>query len=197
MSLLVPFGAPPRLRAAGPPRRPRTATISALTAPVPGAPLPGAVPGRLLALPRGGTGNRPGSADPEAAAAPTAASARLLIVEDDWFIALEIEAVAQAAGHDVIGLVATADEAVELALARRPDLVLMDIRLAGPRDGIEAAIELRERADIPSLFVSAHQDPAIRAKAAPARPAGWLSKPFTEPQLNDAVTRALTRPGTG
>lgn len=150
-----------------------------------------------MALPPGGGDGRTGPAGRDPAAGPRTTGGRLLIVEDDWFIALEIEAVALAAGYEIVGMAASADEAVELALAGGPDLVLMDIRLAGPRDGIDAALELRERADIPSLFVSAHNDPGVQAKAAPARPAGWLSKPFTEPQLAEAIARAMLAPDSG
>ncbi len=112
---------------------------------------------------------------------------RILVVEDDWFIGMEIETVLRQAGYEVLDLVPTAEEAVEVALRLQPDLVLMDIRLAGPRDGIEAAIEIRQRADIASLFVSAHQDERARRRAERARPAGWVGKPFSHAQLLSAI----------
>lgn len=129
--------------------------------------------------------------------AALAGPASLLIVEDDWFIGAEIEAAAQAAGYRIVDIVATAERAVAAALEHLPDLALMDIRLAGARDGVDAALEIRRRADIPSLFVSAHQDPEVRLRAEAARPAGWLSKPFTDAQLLGAIRQALatSRPG--
>jgi two-component system, response regulator PdtaR len=118
---------------------------------------------------------------------------RILIVEDEWFIAVESEAILRAAGFHVVGIAVSADEAVALAAAERPDLVLMDIRLKGERDGIDAAREMRERFDIPSLFATAHSDPAMRQKAEAAAPAGWISKPFSDQQLVRAVLAALAR----
>lgn len=103
---------------------------------------------------------------------------RVLIVEDEMFVAMDIEAAVLRAGHKVVGFAGTAERAVELADEMRPDLVLMDIRLLGDRDGVDAAIEIRERFDIPSLIVSAYSDAETRARAAPARPLGFIPKPF-------------------
>jgi two-component system, response regulator PdtaR len=117
--------------------------------------------------------------------------ARLLVVEDDVFIGMEIEDILRTAGHDVLAIAVSADEAVAAALDARPDLILMDIRLLGPRDGIDAALEIRQRADIPAIFVSAHQDAAVRSRAEAARPLGWVPKPFSPPQLLAALEAAL------
>lgn len=117
--------------------------------------------------------------------------ARLLVVEDDWFVGMDIEAALLDGGYDVVGLARSAEEAVSAATGLRPDLVLMDIRLVGPRDGIEAAWEIRQRANIPCLFISAHTDAPTRARAANTRPAGWLMKPFLTHHLLLAVERAL------
>lgn len=116
---------------------------------------------------------------------------RLLVVEDDWFIGQDIEATASDAGYRVVGIVRSAEAAVAAAATHVPDLVLMDIRLAGTRDGIDAAIEIRRRLDIPSLFVSAHRNAGVQARAAAARPAGWLPKPFSGSQLLRAIEHAL------
>jgi two-component system, response regulator PdtaR len=117
---------------------------------------------------------------------------RVLVVEDEFLIALTLEDALASDGYVVIGVAATYEEAVELAGAERPDLAIMDIRLASERDGIEAAIELRRRFDVPSLFASANLDPHSQARAAEARPAGWLSKPYTPEKLLAAVERAVS-----
>ena len=148
-------------------------------------------PGRIWRL---------GSADGQSPPPPLATASRgasralpaaILIVEDDWFIASDIQDLVTAAGYRVLEIATTADEAVAAAVAGRPDLVLMDIRLVGPKDGIDAALAIRERVDIPCLMVSAHQHAELRARAAPARPRGWLMKPFSDRQLLAAIDSAL------
>lgn len=117
---------------------------------------------------------------------------RLLIVEDDYFVALTIEDTLVAAGYSVIGPVSTAEEAVEIGLRERPHLVLMDITLAGEGDGIQAAVDLID-AGIRSLFVTAHSDPHTRQRGEAAEPAGWLDKPFQPNRLLSAVSAALEK----
>ena len=119
---------------------------------------------------------------------------RVLIVEDDFFIALEAEHALSFAGFTVVGTVATAEEAARMAEAERPDIVLMDIRLVGLRDGIDAAAEILSRFGIPSLFATAHSDPATRARGdSAAAPLGWLIKPYQRNELATAVTAAIAK----
>jgi DNA-binding NarL/FixJ family response regulator len=116
-------------------------------------------------------------------------SFRVLIVEDEVLVALEASDILASAGHDVIGSAVTAEEAVRKARELKPDLILMDIRLLGKRDGIEAATEIWQRLGLRSLFVSAYSDRETTARAAEANPIGFLAKPFTEDSLLDAVRR--------
>ncbi|MEK0084044.1 response regulator [Benzoatithermus flavus] len=116
---------------------------------------------------------------------------RLLIVDDDWLIRLQIEHFLTAAGFEIVGAAADAATAVALAGRERPDLVLMDIRLSGPVDGIAAAQEIADRFGIRSLFVSAHTDPGTLARTRRAQPLGWVPKPFTEAELLQGVKAAL------
>ena len=113
---------------------------------------------------------------------------RVAIIEDDVFIRLDLATHLRAAGHTVVGTADNATSAVLLADRERPDLVLMDIRLVGDGDGIQAATEIWQRFAIRSLFVSANLDPASRAKAAAANPVGFLEKPFTPKGLLAAVS---------
>jgi DNA-binding NarL/FixJ family response regulator len=117
--------------------------------------------------------------------------AKVLIVEDDHLVAIEAEATLCEAGFEVTGIAATADEAIALAKSTVPDVVLMDIRLAGQRDGIEAAQQLVTETGLRSIFASAHNDSATRARGAVARPVGWLSKPYQPHALVDAVNEAI------
>lgn len=104
---------------------------------------------------------------------------RLLVVEDDYFAAIELEAGLLEAGFAVVGIANTADQAVRLAAAERPLLVLMDIRLAGLRDGIDAALEIFAAHGIRCVFTTAHHDAGTRTRAQRAAPLGWLPKPYT------------------
>jgi two-component system, response regulator PdtaR len=136
-------------------------------------------------------GSRPSPLAARSPKAAPASPAAILIVEDDWFIAMDIQDLVVAAGYRVTDIATTADEAVAAALADRPDLVLMDIRLLGPKDGIDAALVIRDRVDSPCLLVSAHQDAQLEARAAAAKPRGWLMKPFSNQQLLAAIEAAL------
>ncbi len=117
--------------------------------------------------------------------------ARILVVEDEWLIATEIEYALETAGYEIVGLAMSADEAVRLAEQHRPDLIIMDIRLHGSRDGVDAALEIWQRLRLRSMFASAHIDPQMRERASPANPAGWLGKPFSSGQLLQALELAL------
>ena len=112
---------------------------------------------------------------------------RVGVVEDDVFIRLDLLTHLRTAGHTVVGTADSAADAVRLADQQRPDLMLMDVRLLGEGDGIEAATEIWQRFAIRSLFISANLDPSARAKAAAANPLGFLEKPFTPTGLLAAV----------
>jgi DNA-binding NarL/FixJ family response regulator len=131
----------------------------------------------------------PPSADP--AARRTPGTAKVLVVEDEWFISMEIETTLEDAGYTVVGVAVNADEAVRMAEMYRPDLVLMDIRLQGGSDGIAAAAEIGRRFGPRCLFVSAHSDPDTKERGQVANPLGWLPKPFSAHQLVLAVEAAL------
>ena len=115
----------------------------------------------------------------------------ILIVEDDFLIALDIEAGLSAAGFSLAGPATSADEAISIALALKPALVLMDIRLLGKRDGIDAALELYRDLGIRCIFTTAHGDRDVRLRAEPARPLGWVQKPYSIPTLIEAIRNAF------
>src|SRR6266849_5702111 len=117
--------------------------------------------------------------------------ARILVVEDDFLVAAEIETALSDAGFDVAGVAASADDAVELAQSQRPALVVMDVRLAGERDGIHAAVEIFRTLGIRCIFATAHYDQHSLERAGPAMPLGWLQKPYSMVSLVNAVRRAL------
>jgi DNA-binding NarL/FixJ family response regulator len=129
--------------------------------------------------------------DATGAAKQTETPARILVVEDDFLVATDVEAALLDAGFDVVGVAETAEHAIELAAAENPALILMDIRLAGRRDGIDTAIQIYREHGIRCLFASAHSDGLARNRAEPAKPLGWLQKPYTMDRLVAAVKQAL------
>jgi CheY-like chemotaxis protein len=130
---------------------------------------------------------------PSAGAAAKLAGRRILIVEDNHFVAHQLERVLTDAGCEIADVVITADDAVRAALERRPELVLMDIYLPGKRDGIDAAIEIFERCGVRGIFVSAPADSATERRAETARPLAWLPKPFTDKKLLATVESAIVK----
>lgn len=119
------------------------------------------------------------------------AARRILIVEDNYFVAHQCQSALLDAGYDVVDIVETAEQAVEMAVNRRPELVLMDIYLPGKRDGIDAAVEIFRQCGIRSIFATALADPAVKDRAQAARPLAWLAKPFNDRKLVATVQSAL------
>ncbi len=117
---------------------------------------------------------------------------RILVVEDDFLIAMQTETALIDAGFDVVGTAASAEEAISLAREERPSLVVMDIRLAGERDGIDAAGQLFRELNIRCIFATAHDDAKTRERAKPFAPLGWLPKPYTAKSLVILVAEAVS-----
>ena len=133
----------------------------------------------------------PFRAPPDRQDRPAAQGRRVLIVEDEYFIALELDRWLEEAGHEIVGIAGSAHKAVAEALAHHPDLVIMDIRLAGDGDGIEAAVEIFDKIGVRCLFASAHADARTRNRAAGAEPLGWLAKPYSKADFLAAFEAAL------
>jgi DNA-binding NarL/FixJ family response regulator len=112
-------------------------------------------------------------------------------VEDDYLVAMQMESALTEAGFDVTGLAGSADEAIALVVAERPILVVMDVRLRGERDGIDAALELFTKYGIRCVFATAYHTPEARARAEAAEPLAWVRKPYTMPALVEVVRTAF------
>ena len=118
-------------------------------------------------------------------------AARILIVEDEFAVAMELEDHLGALGYTVVDHVMTGAEAIERAAETDPDLVLMDVRLDGPMDGVEAARTIRESQSVPVVFVTAYSDDETLQRATDTAPHGYVVKPFEERELYAAVEVAL------
>ncbi len=121
----------------------------------------------------------------------TADRKRIFIVEDQRLIAADLDNTLLKLGYLVAGSVASGAEAVEQTLALRPDLVLMDIRLQGDMDGIEASEAIRQRFDVPVVFLTAYADEETLVRAKLAAPYGYVVKPFNQRELRAAIEIAL------
>jgi DNA-binding NarL/FixJ family response regulator len=130
-------------------------------------------------------------ADQRSPKVPDDKPGRILIVEDDYFVATDLEHALTDAGFVVVGIAVTAQEAVDLSAATQPELAIMDIRLAGARDGIDAAADLLSRFGIRSVFASAHGDDATRSRAEKVRPLGWLTKPYSTQAAVETICKIL------
>ena len=114
----------------------------------------------------------------------------VLIVEDEAIIAMDLEDEVAAAGHRVVGVASTAREAVEVAIRRRPAVVLMDLHLADESSGETAARLLFETSGARCVFISANLDGATRARLAGYRPFAMLAKPIMPTELRSALETA-------
>ena len=117
--------------------------------------------------------------------------ARILVVEDEFAVAMELEDHLDALGYTVVDHVMTGAKAVDRAAATDPDLVLMDVRLDGPMDGVEAAQTIRASAPVPVVFVTAYSDDETLQRATDTTPFGYVVKPFDERELYATLEVAL------
>ncbi|PCC70430.1 PAS domain S-box-containing protein [Nannocystis exedens] len=118
---------------------------------------------------------------------------RILVVEDESVVALDIQSQLEKLEYHVIGTAASGEEAICRASEGRPDLVLMDIRLKGALDGIAAASEIRTRLNIPVIYLTAYSDEETLDRARVTEPFGYLLKPFDQRELQVVIEMALYR----
>ena len=116
---------------------------------------------------------------------------RILVVEDEILVARDIEQQLRELGYVPVGHASRGDEAVRLALDLRPDLVLMDIQLSGPIDGIAAAQLIREQCGPPVVFLTAYAADDVLSRAKLSEPFGYILKPFSERELRTVLEMAL------
>ena len=118
---------------------------------------------------------------------------RVLIVEDEAIVANQIQRKLAKLGYEVVGKVRSGEEAITLAQASRPDIILMDIGIEGSMDGVQTAATIRSRFDIPVIYLTAHADEGTLARARVTEPLGYIVKPFEEIDLKSTLDIALYR----
>ena len=114
----------------------------------------------------------------------------MLIVEDEMIIAMLIERMVTNMGHQVIDKVSSGEDAINKALEHNPDLILMDIRLKGEIDGIEAMTKIQKKMTIPVIYISGNSDLAHQQKMKNTNYVDFLSKPITQAALSKSFSIA-------
>ncbi|CCO24340.1 response regulator [Maridesulfovibrio hydrothermalis] len=123
------------------------------------------------------------------------AGKRILVVDDERIVNLDIQATLKRLGYIIVGDAVSGDEAIEKAAKFKPDLVLMDIKLRGEMDGVEAANFIIKSYDVPVVFLTAYSDDQTLNRAKLSGPFGYLLKPFEERDLRSAIEIALYKHG--
>ncbi|HEY3363327.1 MAG TPA: response regulator [Methanosarcina sp.] len=119
------------------------------------------------------------------------ANGRILIVEDEHIVAIGIKRMLKDLGYVVTGIASSGEDAIAKAESTFPDLVLMDIMLKGDMDGVEAAREIKEKFEIPIVYLTAYSDNEILERAKITEPLGYIIKPFDEKDLYSNIEVAL------
>jgi CheY-like chemotaxis protein len=117
--------------------------------------------------------------------------ARILIVEDENIIAMDIQSILQKMGYDVFAIVSSGEESINIASLTMPDIVLMDIKLKGKMNGIQAAEHIYDQFRIPIIFVSAYGDELTYVQSGRFKPFEFVRKPFIEEELEDKISGVL------
>jgi len=118
-------------------------------------------------------------------------NSRILVVEDEAIVAMVIKRRLKDLGYIVSGIASTGKDAITKVEGTFPDLVLMDIRLKGDMDGIEATKTIKDRFSLPVVYLTAHSDDVTFKKAKETDPDGYILKPFTEKDLSTTIEIAL------
>ena len=119
--------------------------------------------------------------------------ANIVIVEDEPIVAMDIKRCLKQLGYQVAAVAANSEDAVQQIVDNRPDLVLMDIRLKGDIDGIETAWRVRQRFNVPIVYLTAHSDPETLERAKFTEPYGYILKPYEDRDLHTTIEMAIHR----
>lgn len=118
---------------------------------------------------------------------------KILIVEDEFIIAADISMQLTNLGYDVLGIIPRGEDALKSIEATRPDLILMDVALKGSMDGVETALQILGKHQIPLIFLTANADDNTFARAKVAQPYAFISKPFRQSDLSRTIELTLQK----
>jgi len=115
----------------------------------------------------------------------------ILLVEDEQVTAMEIQAMLQELGYDIVDAVSRSDQVYPSVEEHEPDLIIMDIRLQGDEDGIDVVRNIQEARNIPVVYLTAHSDQETLDRARDTQPCGYLIKPVTQDDLKSTIETAV------
>jgi len=118
---------------------------------------------------------------------------KILIVEDEAVTAMELEETLKRKGYSITGIATTGNDAIRIAKEKWPDVILMDIHLKGPIDGIETADQINLFYEIPVIFLTAYSDDLTMSRAIKTKSHSFLLKPFNEKELFSNIEMAINR----
>lgn len=118
-------------------------------------------------------------------------SSKILIVEDEIIIALDLKIRLENLGHNVTDTVFNGVDAIKKAGETYPDVVLMDILLNGKMNGIEVAKKIKNLYNIPHIYLTGSSNNTILGKAQQTEPAGYITKPFDDAEIQNAIDKAI------
>jgi DNA-binding LytR/AlgR family response regulator len=116
---------------------------------------------------------------------------KIMIVEDETIVALDLSMRLQKEGYEVVGIAASSDDAIGLFNEHNPDLVLMDINIKGKKDGIDTAKELKKIQEVPLIFLTAFSQSEYINRAKAVNPSAYLVKPFNNDSLHTSIQIAI------
>lgn len=119
------------------------------------------------------------------------AKLKLLIVEDEYLVAFHLQEQLRQLGYEVSHLVATGEEALRNVAQEQPDVILMDMQLAGEMDGMQTAHEIRTRFEIPIIFLTGYSNQDMKERVRELTSVTYLVKPVTPPEIEAAIASVL------
>jgi len=123
----------------------------------------------------------------------TGGDIKILIVEDDAIIAMDMEQILRKKGYNVVGRVDRGEKALLAVDEKKPDVVLMDINIKGSIDGITVAKKLLDELHMKVIYVTAYSDMNMKERAFETEPIGYLVKPVRESELIGMIEYAIEK----
>jgi CheY-like chemotaxis protein len=120
-------------------------------------------------------------------------SSKILIVEDEIIIAIDLKIRLEDLGYYVPGIAVNGRDAIKKTGEKNPDIILMDILLNGDKDGIQVAQQIRNQYNVPIIYLTGSQNDGLIEKAGITEPYGYINKPFDNTEIENAIQLAVSK----